>query len=261
MKYVVMFSGGAGSWGAGKRLRETVSAEDVVLLFADTLIEDASLYPFMDAAARNIGVPLTKIADGRTPWQLFRDVRFLGNTRIDPCSRVLKRDLLRAWLENHCDPHDTTVVYGIDWSESHRLDGPPGKPGIRERMQPWTVDAPMCRAPLLTKCAILEWAKQEGLQLPRLYELGFPHNNCGGGCVKAGQAHFAHLYKLLPDVFATWEREERETMLAIDSDKTILRDRRGGTTKPMTLTQLRQRIEAGEDFSDAEWGGCGCAID
>jgi hypothetical protein len=94
-----MFSSGAGSWAAAKRVAEQHGTEGLVLLFADTLIEDEDNYRFLDEAAANIGVQPTTVAEGRDPWQVFFDVRFLGNTRIDPCSRVLKRELLRAWLE------------------------------------------------------------------------------------------------------------------------------------------------------------------
>jgi len=42
----------------------------------------------------------------------------------------------------------------------------------------------------------------------------------------------------------------------------ILRDRRGGTTRPMTLREFRERIQAQPDLFDAdEWGGCGCFTD
>lgn len=48
MKYVVMFSGGAASYEAGRRTIERVGRANVVLLFSDTLIEDPDLYRFLD---------------------------------------------------------------------------------------------------------------------------------------------------------------------------------------------------------------------
>jgi hypothetical protein len=42
----------------------------------------------------------------------------------------------------------------------------------------------------------------------------------------------------------------------------VLTDRRGDNKKkPLTLRQLRERIEAGEEFDRFEWGGCGCSAD
>src|SRR4051812_29467666 len=100
---IVQFSGGIGSWAAAHRAVERFGAEHVRLLFADTLMEDEDLYRFLDDAQRELGCELVRIADGRTPWQVFHDVRMLGNARVDPCSLVLKRELLRKWIDEHCD--------------------------------------------------------------------------------------------------------------------------------------------------------------
>lgn len=51
MKHVVMFSGGAGSWAAAKRVAERHGTADLTLLFTDTLMEDEDLYRFLHEAA------------------------------------------------------------------------------------------------------------------------------------------------------------------------------------------------------------------
>ena len=112
ISHVVQISGGIGSWATGRLVVDRLMKPDdqLILLFADTLIEDRDTYMFLDAAADDLGVPLTRVADGRTPWQVFKDTRFLGNTRADPCSKILKRDLLRAYIDRHFDP-DSTIIY------------------------------------------------------------------------------------------------------------------------------------------------------
>lgn len=175
MKRVVMFSGGIGSWAAAKRVAAAHGTADMVLLFADTLIEDEDLYRFLDEAAANVGVPLTRIAEGRTPWQVFKDERYIGNSRVDPCSKILKRGQIDKWRNENCDPADTTVYVGLSWDEEHRFTR------LLPRVAPWKYEAPMCEAPYLDKPAVLAWAKSEGLRPPRLYEMGFPHNNCLSG--------------------------------------------------------------------------------
>jgi len=106
-----------------------------------------------------------------------------------------------------------------------------------------------------------------GIEPPRLYKMGFLHNNCGGFCIKAGQAHFAHLLKTMPDRYKFHEEKE-QAMIARLTDNgassahfSILKDRRGGKMATLTLKMLRERIERGESFDRHEWGGCGCAID
>ncbi len=201
MKHVVMFSGGIGSWAAAKRVAAEHGTNDLTLLFTDTLIEDEDLYRFLDDAAVNIGVPITRIAEGRDPWQVFFDVRFLGNSRVDPCSRVLKREMAGRWLKDNCDPLDTEVYVGIDWTEEHRFTTLAERRGV----EGWTYLAPLCDPPLTMKLQMIDALKAEGIRPPRLYAMGFSHNNCGGFCVKAGQGHFALLLQHLPDRYAYHE--------------------------------------------------------
>ncbi len=257
MKHVVMFSGGVGSWAAAKRVVAKHGTEDVVLLFADTLMEDEDLYRFIDEAAKNVGVPITRLCEGRTPWQVFRDVRFLGNSRIDPCSRILKRELLDKWRNANCDPSDTVIYLGIDWSEQHRLAR------LLPRVAPWKYEAPMCESPYLTKNGMLSWLNAEGIATPRLYDMNMPHNNCGGFCVKAGQAQFLNLLKVMPERYAFHEAQE-EAIREELGDVSILTDRRGGDKTPLTLKELRERFERCDiqpSLFGEDWGGCGCAID
>lgn len=254
MKHVVMFSGGVGSWAAAKRVAERHGTEDMVLLFTDTKIEDPDLYRFLDEAAANVGAPLVTIAEGRTPWEVFRDKRFLGNTRVDLCSRVLKREMADTWIAENYQPDEVIIYVGIDWTEGHRYER------MAPRKLPYVYQAPLLDEPFLTKDDWLELLRSEGIEPPRLYRLGFPHNNCGGGCVKAGQGHFAHLLKTLPEVYAEWEANE-EALRGELGDVAILRDRRGGTTKPLTLRELRRRIQGDEEYDHYDFGGCGCFLD
>ena len=251
MKHVVMFSGGVASWAAARRVADEHGTADLTLLFTDTLTEDEDTYRFLDEAAADVGGTLVKIADGRTIWDVFRDERFLGNSRVDPCSRILKRDLSRKWLEANCDPSDTTVYLGFDWTEEHRY--------VRAaaRWLPWSVEAPMLFPPYRLRAEMMADAEARGLRTQRLYRLGMDHANCGGGCVKAGQSHFAKLLDVFPARYAEWEANEQSLRDDL-GNVSILRDRIGGDTGPLTLTALRERIEAGQSIPLWEIGGCAC---
>jgi len=254
MKHVVMFSGGIGSWAAAKRVAERHGTADLTLLFCDTRSEDEDTYRFLREAAENIGAPLVTIADGRTIWDVFRDTRFLGNSRVDPCSRILKRELADRWLAEHHDPADTEVVVGIDWTEEHRFTT------LAARKRPWVFTAPLCEPPYLTKTQMHQWATREGLKRQRLYLLGAPHANCGGGCVKMGIGGFARLYRSWPARFAEWEANEQRLRADL-GDVAILRDRMDGITRPLPLAELRERIDADAQIDLFDIGGCGCFVD
>lgn len=255
---VIMFSGGLGSWAAAKRVAETEGTDGLVLLFADVLTERPGLYTFLEAAAKNIGGQFIRICEGRTPQQVMEDVAFIGNSQYDPCSKILKRDFMDKWRDEHCDPELTTIHVGIDWSESHRLDG------IRKRVAPWRYEAPLCEAPFITKKDMIVWAMSEGLPVSESYIEDWPHDNCSGACVKAGQAQWARLYFSNKSLYLDWEDWERR-MRAKVGDHSILKDRRGmkpgDKPKVLTLHQFREEIERGErNYDRFEWGGCGCAL-
>jgi hypothetical protein len=109
---------------------------------------------------------------------------------------------------------------------------------------------------------MIAWCREEGIEPPRMYAAGFPHANCGGGCVRAGQGQFKLLYDTHPERYAYWESQEQELREFLDKDVAILRDRRGGTTRPLTLRTFRERLEAKSDAVELDdIGGCGCFVD
>lgn len=265
MKHIVNFSGGLCSFWSAKREIEAHGKDNVILLFADTLVEDSDLYDFNRRAEDYLGIQITRVCVGLTPWQLFRKEHLIGNDGAPICSIRLKREPLNAWMESNyelnCEMHNwikphATVVLGFDWTEHHRVSD------FQLKHPTWTVSAPMTESPYWDKCKMLREAEKIGFKSPKLYELGFPHNNCGGACVRSGISHFVHLYKVLPHVFLDWERQEAETIAYFITlgikPLSILKDRRGGVTKMLTLKMLRERIQAGEKFKNDEWGGCGC---
>lgn len=253
--YVVQFSSGITSWAAARRVVDQCGKDAVTLLFADTLIEDEDNYRFLDEASANLEIPVTRIADGRSPWQVFRDERFIGNSRVDPCSKILKRKLLRKWMEENTSPETHTIVLGIDFEEPERL--------VRNqiRQTPWKVIAPMVDKPWIPKPDTLRWANSVGLKPPRLYDYGFSHANCGGFCVKAGQDDFRRLLVHFPERYAAHEAEEAATISLLGQDVSILRDRRGGVTRPMTMREFRERYEATGQYDAFDFTtSCGCSL-
>lgn len=252
MKRVVQFSGGIGSWAAAKLVAQQHGTNDMILLFADTLVEHEDTYRFLREAAENVGAPLVRIADGRTPFEVYRDERFLGNSRVDPCSKILKRKVLDRWKIENCDPSETVLYFGIHWSESDRFAK------IQKRMGAWTCSAPLCEPPLIGMADIHAWAQREGLRKQFLYRIGMPHANCGGGCCKMGQAGWANAYRFNRRVFNAWRDMEQDMREYLGADVSMMKDRRGGGTKPLTLLDLQKRIESGQQVDLFDWGGCSC---
>ena len=301
---VVQFSTGAGSAEVAYRAVERHGARNVTLMTADTLIEDEDNWRFATEVHAQLGCEWLRVADGRTPMQLAKAQRFIPNDRAAHCSRILKRELLRRYLDALFDPADTIVYLGFDWTEERRLwDAcaaitcgkckrqkrepgdpypltpcpdhilgrceqcdtylPPGAVITAEHVHPWSpwrLAAPLMDPPYLTKPQILDAMRARGIEPPRLYAEGFSHANCGGGCVRAGQAAWAHLLQVRPDEYARWEAEENEVRVHIGKDVSILTDRRGGSRRPLTLAAFREREQA-DDYDHDDWGSCGCTED
>lgn len=262
MKHIVQFSGGLCSFWAAQRVKQALAGSDeLVLLFADTQMEDEELYLFNQDAERYLGTKITALSDGRTPWEVMRDERVMGRSGLDVCSRILKRALLDAWRFENTTPDTATFYLGLDWTEKHRMYGDAQRKGMMRTFHPWTVRAPMMDEPIWDKCRMQREWQALGFKTPKLYAMGFPHNNCGGFCIKAGQAHFAHLLRMMPERYAFHEAKEEE-LRAIVGDYSVMNDRRGdGKKKTLTLRMLRERIEAGESFDRDDWGGCGCSVE
>lgn len=255
MKHIVMYSGGIGSWAAAKRVIEQHGKENVKLLFTDTMIEDEDLYRFLTETADKLGCELVWLKDGRDPWEVFKDVRWIGNSRIAQCSHLLKQKVAGKWVKEHYKPEEVTLYVGIDWSEIHRL------PSIVKHWSPYMVKSPMTEAPYLDKTDMIKELNREGIKTPRLYDLGFAHNNCGDFCVRAGQGHFINLLKTMPDRYKHHEEKEQEMREYLGRDDvSILTRVVNGQEENLTLRTLREEWESGLglqiDLFDL--GGCGC---
>lgn len=222
-------------------------------VFADVKIEDPDLYRFLDEVESYLGQPLTRIEDGRDVWQVFFDEGMMGSSMADPCSRILKRELIESWITANFSPQDTVRAFGFSYKEVTRFNR------LKARMAPFFVWCPLQEPPFLGPCEANQYVlDQWDIDPPRLYELGFKHNNCGGACVKAGHGQWALLLRKRPETYRWWEENEQKFRLQTGKDVAILKDRRGGMTKPMTLCQLRHRIE-NEGYAPTNFGeSCNC---
>lgn len=315
MKHVVFFSGGIGSWATAKRVIQRHGKQNTILLFTDTMIEDNDLYRFMleavqemynvdysDLVDRMRTLPevghstmderkktLTEtaieagkrnanfvwIAEGRDPWDIFFDQKFLGNSRIAQCSHELKQKESAKYIKQAFKPTNrptntkkagrewdadakefATLYLGIDWTEEHRTKAPV------KNWFPFEVKFPMCEEPLREKSELIEELNATGIETPKLYELGFAHNNCGGFCVRAGQGHFITLLETKPDLFKYHEEREQEIREHIGKDVSILKRVRNKQTQRLTLKQLREEYEAqgAKSIDLFDIGGCGCFV-
>lgn len=258
MKYIVQVSGGLTSFEALRRTLDRYGKENTHAYFADTLQEDEDCYRFIEDQRRYFGIEIEQVCDGRTIWQTWKDRRFItlrlpNGADIAPCSQELKRNAIDRVITGRYRRGEYVRVFGYEWSEIDRMSR------LEQDIAPEKAWFPLAEPPYVDKCHISNFLDSIGIAVPRLYTLGFEHNNCGGGCVKAGQAHWAHLWFTMPERYLMWEEKEEEFRQYVDKNIAILKDRRGGQSKPMTLKAFRERLERGDtNYDKDDWGGCGC---
>ena len=279
-------------WEGGK------NDPELTLVFTDTLCEDQDAYRFLIEGAANVfgvypppgSVPeiddfpawedraaykafvlglaaqtmrwlpgLQWLSDGRDPWDVYEAERFLGNSRADPCSKILKRKVADRWLAQNCDPAATQVIVGLDYEEIERFEGDgKSRKGLRATAAEagWTFIAPLCDQPYWSWQRRIERVRNARLWVPRLTQLGFAHNNCGGFCCKGGQGHWKLMLRTFPERYAYAEAREQQIRDLL-GDVSMLTDRRGGDgKKPLTLAALRERDLTQLEMADL--GACGC---
>ena len=195
MKHIVSLSGGTASAVAADRVLKRYGAEDTTLWFADTSWEDEDLYRFLKDLEAYWGVTIVRYTDGRTPLEVAEQASIIPNQRRAPCSLQLKIKPFTDYIT--AMPKPLTVHLGLDFTEMHRSERPKAE---YEKIPGVTVDLPLLWEPVAKpphRYAVEEW----GIETPRLYKLGFPHNNCGGRCVRQGVNEWLRLKHTFPDRF------------------------------------------------------------
>lgn len=113
---------------------------------------------------------------GRSIYEVFRKTRFLVGPGGAACTRLLKKDVRKAFEQ----PGDLQV-FGYTADEAHRLDR------LLDSNPEMSIWAPLIDN-AVSKQDCLALLARAGIELPVMYSQGYRNNNCIG-CVK-GQAGY-----------------------------------------------------------------------
>lgn len=297
MKHIVFFSGGIGSWRVAKIVAEREKVQDLYCLFTDTLIEDNDLYRFMLETWSDIyglakptilikkAKKLTQVYEdiekrkeeleslrheamayfpqvvwlsyGKTPWDIYFETRFLGNSRLAKCSHVLKQEMANEWINENVTSDDAILYLGIDWTEAHRFAKP------IENWAPFEVRFPLGEENSFLFKDELFWELDNlKIEVPELYKAGFVHNNCGGFCCRAGQGSMLNLLKYDRNLYLYHEHKEREISEYLGKNVAMMKMTVDKETEYLTMERLRKLYETGkkEAIDTCDFGGCGCFV-
>ena len=199
---------------------------------------------------------MIRLKDGRDPWSVFVDKKYIGNSRTAHCSAVLKTDLIQRNLDMFAAPTDPIVI-GFSYDEDERQNR------AIKRWQPRPVRSLIAEHKLSGGAVEQLVCVKYGIRKPRLYDMGFVHNNCGGMCVRGGQGQFALLLDKRPALYAKHEQRNEWAKREIGPTAGgFIRVQRDGDIEYLDLKEFRERVQSGALIpARYEMGACGCFTD
>ena len=240
-------SGGIASAVATQRAFDKYGKDNVLPWFADPLFEDEDLYRFLSDLEKHWQKEIYRHVEGETPLQVSERHRIIANQKLAPCSGDLKVKPFTRFVKDY--PKPVVVVLGLGWEEQHRMKAPKEN---YEKIEGVTVEYPLMWKPY--DFTPFETVKSWGIEIPRLYQMGFPHNNCGGRCFRQGIKEWQRLKVHFPERFEQvrdWEQVQRRNDDA-RQNYAICRDQSGGEVSPLTLLEIEQQEESLSDSAIQE---------
>lgn len=191
-----------------------------------------------------------------TPFDIFIKDKFMGNSRIDPCSAKLKREVSNKWIKENFKTDECLIYLGFDQDEPNRIDG------AKRNWQPYNLTFPVAETPWIYEEA-MNFLQSNNIQKPVLYSKGFVHNNCGGFCVKQGQKGYKNLLEQYPERFSIFAEMEEKVYTEIGKKHPFLKKQINGETQFLTLKEFKQLQEKETilgDSVDLEDSSCSCFV-
>lgn len=200
-RVVCWFSCGAASAVAAKVALQKYSKDhEVVVVYCDT---SASEHPdnmrFMADIERFLGVEVVRIKGAfDTVEECFGSFGFMAGPKGARCTTEMKK-IPRFKFQRYDDIH----VFGFTADEVKRIRS------FDERNPDLTLDWVLFDAGV-TKTDCLNILRDNGIELPTMYKLGFKNNNCIG-CVKASSpGYWNKVRDIFPEVFERRAAQSRE---------------------------------------------------
>lgn len=115
-----------------------------------------------------------------------------------PCTQFLKKETRKLWEQENPGRH--TYVWGYDQKETGRMER------LLCAMPEYDHEFPLKELSKENAHALLRAA---GISRPKMYDLGYPNNNCVG-CIKGYRGYWNKIRKDFPEVFLRRAEMERK---------------------------------------------------
>lgn len=216
MRVVCWFSCGAASAVATKlALKKYSDSHEVVVARCVVKEEHTDNDRFASDCEKWFGVPIVNLTAeeyGGSVYNVIMRRKYISGVAGAPCTMLLKKNV-REKFQRPTDTH----VFGYCFEEQERFDALLDANNI-------DVVAPLIESNL-THANCLAIIQDAGIELPKMYQLGYQHNNCVG-CVKAtGAGYWNKIRKDFPAQFwmmAGASRALGVKMVRVGSERTFL---------------------------------------
>lgn len=208
MRVISWFSCGAAS--AVATILAAIKYGEIEAVYCRVVEEHEDNLRFIDDFTRVTGIPIKVIMDEPSQgsiYNIFLKRGFIKNQFGVPCTMILKKNMRKAYQQ----PGDIQI-FGYTSEEQDRADR------FIDANNDVTEDF-LLIANGITKQDCYRYIRSLGIELPVMYKLGYPNNNCIG-CVKGGMGYWNKIRKDFPDAFDRMAKLERQLNHAINKDKT-----------------------------------------
>lgn len=204
MRRVIAFSNGASS--AVMTKLATQRYDNTVIVYCDPGGEHESNKRFLRDCEQWIGQPIIVLKNQKyvDHFDVFRQKRYIAGVKGAACTKRLKIDLKRKFSE----PDDIHLLgYTIEEvKRAKRFDD------RHSELTEWLLINEN-----ITKADCLGLLSKAGIELPKMYELGYNHNNCIG-CCKGGMGYWNKIRIDFPENFKIMAEIERDLNYSVCKD-------------------------------------------
>jgi hypothetical protein len=201
-KIVVWFSCGAASAVAAKKAIEIYgSTNEVVIVNNPIKDEDEDNQRFLRDVETWLGQKILVAVNSKykdcSCVEVWDDRQYMSGVKGAPCTLELKKKARHEWeIKNRPD----WTIMGFTKEEKNRFD----KFQLKERPASIHILSETTKAECFLELV------NAGIELPRIYKMGYPNANCIG-CVKSNSpTYWNHVRKAHPEVFEQRAKQSRE---------------------------------------------------
>ena len=215
---ILWFSCGVTSAVACKLALEKYGKDDCIVVYINIGTAHPDNVRFISECEKWYGCKVYQFEseDFKDQFDVIRRTKYVNGASGARCTLELKKKVRWA-IEAMCVGEISGQVFGFEYTKKEvnrairfKEQYPDSKPLFP------LIDAKM------TKPNCLSLLIREGVEIPKIYQLGYPNNNCIG-CVKGGMGYWNKIREDFPDVFK--EMSEMETLVGRSCIKgTFLKD-------------------------------------